>query len=67
MPHDAPYRVMLPWGRDKARHSTFISAHRLNAVACAAIDRETKRMVENGWVPKSMELIVLDQKERVVD
>ena len=35
----APYRIVQPYGRDKARESTVISEHQAAADAFAEIDR----------------------------
>jgi hypothetical protein len=53
-----PYRVVQPYGRDKAREATVISEHQIAADAFAEIDRLSTQMVRTG-ASDAVELIVV--------
>lgn len=62
----AQYRVVQPWGRDRAREATEVSAHATVAAAFAAIDRMAAQMVRTGAPSDSIELIVIDPHYRIL-
>jgi hypothetical protein len=55
------FRVVQPFGRDKARESTTISEHTTAADAFAEIDRLSAEMVRTGAPSDAVELRVVDQ------
>ena len=61
-----PYRIVQPYGRDKARESTVISEHQTAADAFAEIDRLSAQMVRTGAPSDMVELIVVDEAGRIV-
>jgi hypothetical protein len=61
-----PYRVVQPYGRDKAREATIISEHATAAEAFAEIDRLSAQMVRTGVRSEAIELIVIEASGRVV-
>ena len=63
---DGPFRVVQPWGRDKARQATVISTHKTVAEAVAAVNALTARMVQTGAPSDAVELVVVDAAHRVV-
>jgi hypothetical protein len=54
------YRIVQPYGRDKARESTVISEHQSAADAFAEIDRLSAQMVRTGAPSDAVELVVVD-------
>lgn len=60
------FRVVQPWGRDKAEQSTPISEHSTAADAFNEIDRLSHVMVRTGAPSDAVELVVIDAKGRVV-
>ena len=60
------YRVVQPYGRDKARESTVFSEHARAADAFAEIDRLSAQMVRTGALSDAVELIVVDGTGRIV-
>jgi hypothetical protein len=60
------FRVVQPYGRDKARESTIISGHHKAAEAFAEIDRLSSEMVRTGAPSNAIELIVVDANRRIV-
>lgn len=60
------FRVVQPWGPDRARQATVISVHSSAAEAFAEIDRLGHRMVRTGDRSDSVELIVVDDAANVV-
>jgi hypothetical protein len=61
-----PFRVIQPWGKDKAREATLISEHPTAADAFAEVDRLSVRMVRTGAPSDAVELIVVDDRGDVV-
>jgi hypothetical protein len=60
------YRIVQPFGRDKARDSTMISERATAADAFAEIDRLSAQMVRTGAPSDAVELIVVDEAGRVI-
>jgi hypothetical protein len=60
------FRVVQPWGRDKARQSTTVSEHPTAAAAFAAIDRLAFEMVRTGTPSDAVELVVISPAGEVV-
>jgi hypothetical protein len=61
-----PFRVVQPWGPDKARQATLISEHATAAEAFREIDRLASEMVRTGAPSDAVELVVVDPDDRVV-
>ena len=61
-----PYRVVQPWGRDKARDATLISDHATAGEAFAEIDRLSMQMVRTGAPSDAVELMVVDREGRII-
>jgi hypothetical protein len=61
-----PFRVVQPYGQDKARQSTTISEHKTAAEAFAQIDRLQKMMARSGAPANAIELLVVDAADRIV-
>jgi hypothetical protein len=57
---DWAYRVVQPWGRDKARDATLISEHTTAAEAFTESDRLAAQMVQTGAPSDAVELIMVD-------
>ena len=62
----ASFRIVQPWGPDKARDATLISQHASPVEAFAEIDRLASVMVRTGVPSDAVELIVVDQDDRIV-
>ena len=62
----APYRIVQPWGGDKAREATMISEHAAAVKAFAEIDRLSAQMVRTGAPSDAVELLVVDSGGNVV-
>ena len=60
------YRVVQPYGPDKARQSTLISTHPSTAAAFAEIDRLAAQMERTGAPSDAVEPLVIDQDDRIV-
>ena len=60
------FRVVRPYGRDKARDATMISEHATAAEAFAEIDRLRTQMARTGAPANKIELIVVDAADRIV-
>jgi hypothetical protein len=60
------YRIVQPYGRNRAREATLISEHATAADAFAEIDRLSARMVRGGAPSSAIELIVVDPEGRIV-
>lgn len=60
------YRVVQPWGRDRAMQSTLISEHSSAAQAFAAIDTLAAQMMRTGAPSNAVELIVVDPDCQIV-
>ena len=61
-----PYRVVRPFGRNRARESTMISEHATAADAFAEIDRLSAQMVRTGAPADAVEFIVVDEAGRII-
>ena len=61
-----PYRVVQPWGRDKAREAALISEHATAAEAFAEIDPLSEQMARTGAPSDTVELVVIDADGQVV-
>lgn len=60
------FRVVQPWGRDRAVQSTLVSEHSSLQSAFAAIDAMADQMLRTGARPDAVELIVIDDADRIV-
>jgi hypothetical protein len=63
------YRVVQPWGPNRAKEATLISEHATVADAFAEIDRLRAQMTRTGTPASSrdaVELIVVDGSGRIV-
>ena len=60
------YRVVQPWGRDKARQATIVSEHHTSKAAFSAIDRVAAQAARNGTDADHLELLVVDEKGRIL-
>lgn len=60
------YRVVLPYGRDKARQSTVLREHATAAEAFAEIDRLRAQIAKHGGPSNAVDLIVVDANDHVV-
>ena len=63
---ETPFRIVQPWGPDKAREATLISEPATAAEAFAEIDRLSAQMVRTGAPSDAIELIVIDCDDRLV-
>lgn len=61
------YRVVQPWGRDRAVESTLISEHTSAAQAFAAIDALAEQMMRTGSPSNAVEFIVIDPESKIVN
>ena len=61
-----PFRVVQPYGKDKARESTIISEHATAAEAFAEIDRVFSEMVRTGAPSDAIDLIVVNADGQIV-
>jgi hypothetical protein len=60
------YRVVQPWGRDKARQATVVSQHHTSKAAFSAIDRVAALAARNGTDAGHLELLVVDDEGRIM-
>lgn len=60
------YRVVQPWGPDKASQSTVVTERDTIEAAFAEIDRIAGQMVSTGSPSNAIELIVIDEAGRIV-
>ena len=60
------YRVVQPWGPDKARQSMFLSEHPTIEEAFAEIDRLAERMASTGAPSNATELLVIDADGMII-
>ena len=60
------FRVVRPYGHDKARDATMLSEHATAAEAFAEIDRLRTQMARMGAPANKIELIVVDAADRIV-
>jgi hypothetical protein len=61
----AVFRVVQPYGKNKARESTIISEHATAAEAFAEIDRLSSEMVRTGAPSDAIEFTLLSDMERL--
>jgi uncharacterized protein YbbK (DUF523 family) len=61
-----PFRLVQPWGPDKARQATLQSEHSTVEDAFEQIDRLATRMVRMGVPADAIELVVIDANDEVV-
>ena len=61
------FRVVQPWGPDKARQSTLQSEHDTVAEAFAALDAISAKMMRTGTPSNAIELVVVDENGRKVE
>lgn len=61
-----PFRVVQPWGPDKARQATLISEHATAAEVFHEIDRLSNEMVRTGAPSDVIELIVVAAENCIV-
>lgn len=62
----ALFRIVQPYGKDKARQATLISEHGTAAEAFGEIDRLSAHMVRTGAPSDGVELLVVDGKDQIV-
>lgn len=62
----ALFRVVQPWGPDKARQATVISEHDTVAEAFREIDRLSSQMVRTGAPSDAVALLVVDSAGQLV-
>lgn len=60
------YRVVQPWGSDRAKQSTVVSSHPTADAAFAEIDRVSAQMMRTGARSDSIELLVIDRQYRIL-
>jgi hypothetical protein len=60
------FRVVRPYGRDKAREATTISEHATASEAFAEIDGLRARIARAGMPANKIELIVVDAADQIV-
>jgi hypothetical protein len=60
------FRIVQPYGPDKARQSTLISKHRSAADAFATIDCLAAEMARIGVPSDAIELVVVDHAGEIV-
>jgi hypothetical protein len=61
-----PFRIVQPWGQDKARQATLISEHSTAVEAFREIDRLASEMVRTGAPSNAVELVVVDANGLIV-
>lgn len=64
--HTLPYRVVQPYGLNRSVEATVQSEHATAEEAFAAIDAIAERMVATGVRSDFIELIVVDNQDRIV-
>lgn len=60
------FRVVQPWGPDKARQGTVQSEHKTVAEAFAALDSIAAEMAQSGVPGDAIELVVVDDHGEIV-
>ena len=60
------FRIVQPYGKDKAREATTVREHSTVAAAFAEIDRLSAQMVRTGVPSDAIELIVIEANGRRV-
>ena len=60
------YRVVQPWGRDKARQAILLSEHLTLERAFAVIDRLAAEMARTGATSDAVELIVGNDRGEIM-
>ena len=61
------FRVVQPWGPDKARQATLQSEHAAVGEAFAALDAISGKMMRTGTPSNAIELVVVDENGRQVE
>jgi hypothetical protein len=67
MGKDAAFRVVQPWGHDRARQATIVSTHATASEAFAEIDRLAERMVRTGDRSDAVALIVVNEHGDIIE
>jgi hypothetical protein len=62
-----PFRVVQPWGPNRAKQSTVVSSHDTVVEAFGAIDAAAQQMARTGAPADAVELIVLNVAGNVVE
>ncbi len=62
-----PYRVVQPWGKNRAVEATGISEHPSIPEAFAAIDALAERMARTGAPSDAIALVVVDANEQIIE
>ena len=60
------FRIVQPWGPEKARQASLISEHPTAVEAFREIDRLAAQMVRTGAPSDAVELVVVDANDRLV-
>ena len=60
------FRVVQPWGPDRARQATLISEHPTASDVFAEIDRLSAQMVRTGAPSDAVEMVVVDGENQLV-
>jgi len=60
------YRIVQPWGPDRATQSTVVTERDTMEAAFAEIDRMAAQMLTNGCPSNTVELIAIDEAGRIV-
>ena len=60
------YRIVQPWGKDKAQQATLISEHVTVAEAFRETDRLAIQMLRTGAPSDAVELSLIDYQGRIV-
>jgi hypothetical protein len=61
-----PFRVVQPWGQDKARQATIVSEHSTAAEAFGALDGMAAQAKRTGGRIDAIDLLVVDADGRIV-
>jgi hypothetical protein len=62
----APFRIVQPWGANKARDATTISEHETADEAFGELDRWAEELVRQGFPADLIEMVVVDSVGRLV-
>jgi hypothetical protein len=60
------FRLVQPWGTDKARQATIVSEHATAGEAFDEMDRLAEQMVRTGAQGDAIELLVIDGRGQIV-
>jgi hypothetical protein len=66
LPVPGPFKVVQPWGPDKAHQATIVSEHSTIGEAFAAIDGLSAQMVRTGAPSNAVEVLVVDADGSVI-